>query len=215
LRASSCIQDAKYPDALTASDLLLNALTSPGLPPLRPLPQRAAQLLEELDAPPRLAAHLRAVHDVACQITDWLAAQYPALRFCHEAVLFGAATHDIGKTEHLAELSGPGSAHEEAGQQLLLSHGISPRLARFAATHATWTGPDIQLEDLLVSLADKIWKDKRVPGLEDLFMNRLTTASGRSRWEEFLVLDDLLTSIGQEADQRLAFQASYLVRPYG
>jgi hypothetical protein len=177
---------------VAASDLLLNALTNPGQPPLRLLPERVTQLLEELDAPPRLAAHLRAVHDVACQITDWLARQYPALRFDREAVLFGAATHDIGKTLHLAELSGPGSAHEQAGQQLLLSHGISPGLARFAATYAAWTGPETQLEDLLVSLADKSWKGKRVPDLEDLFVNRLIAASGRSSWEEFLVLDDLL-----------------------
>jgi len=199
--------------AVTASDFLLDALTSPGQPPLRGLPPTAAQLLEELDAPPRLGAHLRAVHDVAYQITEWLARQYPALRFDREAVLFGAATHDIGKAMHLAELSGSGSAHEEAGQQLLLSHGISPRLARFAATHATWTSPHIQLEDLLVSLADKIWKEKRVTDLEDLFVNRLAAANGRNSWEEFLAVDDLFTSIGQEADQRLAFQASYRVRP--
>jgi hypothetical protein len=37
--------------------------------------------------------------------------------------------------------SPPGSAHEEAGRQLLLAHGISPELARFAATHASWTRP--------------------------------------------------------------------------
>ena len=48
-------------------------------------------------------------------------------------MLFGAATHDIGKTMHVAELSAPGSEHEEAGRQLLLAHGISPELARFAA----------------------------------------------------------------------------------
>ena len=41
---------------------LHRALTDPGL---RPLPERVSLLLRELDAPPRLAAHLRAVHDVA------------------------------------------------------------------------------------------------------------------------------------------------------
>jgi hypothetical protein len=179
---------------------------------LRLLPDSVAQLLQELDATPRLAAHLRAVHDVAWQIVEWMTGRYPALRFDREAVLFGAATHDIGKTVHVAELSGPGSEHEEAGQRLLLAHGISPRLARFAATHAAWMRPDIQLEDLLVSLADKIWKNKRVPDLEDLVVTRLAEGSGRTIWEEFLALDDLLTSIGQEADQRLAFQASYPVR---
>lgn len=36
-------------------------------------------------------------------------------------------------------------------------------------------------------------------------MSRLAEASGRSA-EEFLALDDLLTSIGEDADGRLAFQ---------
>ncbi|MFF5970515.1 hypothetical protein ACFY7C_03210 [Streptomyces sp. NPDC012769] len=37
-------------------------------PPLRPLPERAAELLRELAAPPRLVAHLRAVHDVSVRL---------------------------------------------------------------------------------------------------------------------------------------------------
>lgn len=179
---------------------------------MRPLPDRAAELLQDLQAPPRLAAHLRAVHDVAHQLVDWVTQRYPALQLDGEAVLFGAATHDIGKTAHIAELSGPGSAHEQAGRQLLLDHGISPELARFAATHAAWTESGIVIEDLLVSVADKIWKNKRVPDLEDLVVTRLAEASGRTHWEEFLVFDDMLTSIGNGADQRLAFQSSYPVR---
>ncbi|MEU6371723.1 HD domain-containing protein [Streptomyces sp. NPDC046909] len=180
-------------------------------PPLRKLPDQAAELLQQLDAPPRLAAHLRAVHDVAHRIVEWLEPRHPALPLDRDAVLFGAATHDIGKTTYIAELSGPGSAHEDAGRELLLSHGIAPHLARFAATHAAWTGPDIGIEDLLVSVADKIWKNKRVPELEDLVVRRLAEASGRPVWEEFLDFDDLLTTVGEGADARLAFQSSYPV----
>lgn len=202
-----------YPGAVTVPDHLRNALYEPGQPPLRPLPDEVARLLRDLDAPPRLAAHLRAVHDVAWQLADWLTRQYPALRFDRDAVLFGAATHDVGKTAYTAELSGPGSEHEEAGRQLLLARGVSPGLARFAATHAAWTQPGIQIEDLLISVADKVWKNKRVPDLEDLVVSRLAEASGRSAWEEFLAFDDLLTSIGEDADGRLAFQAAYPVVP--
>lgn len=165
-----------------------------------------------LDAPPRLAAHLRAVHDVAYRLVGWLEEWQPALRFDRDAVLFGAATHDIGKTAHVGELSGPGSAHEEAGRELLLGLGVGAELARFAGTHAAWTGPDIGIEDLLVSVADKIWKNKRVQELEDLVVARLAEASGRTRWEEFLAFDDVLAALGDGADQRLAFQASYPVR---
>jgi hypothetical protein len=202
----------QYHLPVTTGDLLLRALTDTGEPPLRPLPDQVAQLLRDLEAPPRLAAHLRAVHDVAFQLVEWMAQRYPALRLDRDAVLFGAATHDIGKTAHIAELSGPGSAHEEAGRELLLAWGISPQLARFAATHAAWTGPDIELEDLLVSVADKIWKDKRAPDLEDLVVKRLAEASGRMPWEEFLAFDDLLVSIGNDGGRRLAFQASYPAR---
>ncbi|MFE2886580.1 HD domain-containing protein [Streptomyces sp. NPDC059272] len=176
---------------------------------LLPLPDRVVGLLSELGSPPRLAAHLRAVHDVAHQLVAWLGQHCPAVAFDREAVLFGAATHDVGKTVHVSELSGPGAAHEEAGQALLLAHGVSPELARFAATHASWARSPVGLEDLLVSLADKIWKNKRVPGLEDLVVARLAEATGRAVWEEFIALDEVLARIGDGADERLAFQASF------
>ncbi|WP_030689914.1 HD domain-containing protein [Streptomyces globisporus] len=178
-------------------------------PPLLPLPDRVAELLFVLGSPPRLAAHLRAVHDVAQQLADWVEKRCPALSFDREAVLFGAATHDIGKAVHVAELSGPGAAHEQAGRSLLLGRGVSPELARFAATHASWREARNGLEDLLVSLADKVWKNKRVPDLEDLVVARLAEATGRAAWEEFIALDEVLSRIGDEADERLAFQASF------
>jgi hypothetical protein len=168
-------------------------------------------LLRSLDVPPRLAAHLRAVHDVALQLVEWTERRYPEIALSREAVLFGAATHDIGKAVHVAELSEPGSSHEEAGRELLLAHGFSPDLARFAGTHASWTAPGATLEDLLVSTADKVWKNRRVPGLEDLVLSRLARATGREHWEEYLALDDLLGHIGNGADARLAFQASFPV----
>ncbi|MGW1208083.1 immunity protein TriTu family protein [Streptomyces sp. NPDC002499] len=177
--------------------------------PLRPLPFEAAHVLHEVDAPPRLVAHLRAVHDVAGQLLEWIAARDLDLGINPEAVLFGAATHDIGKTLHPAELSAPGSQHEAAGRELLMTHGVDSAMARFAATHAAWTTAEVGMEDLLVSLADKIWKNKRVPELEDLVVARLSAASGRPVWEEFLDLDSLLARIGDEADARLAYQMQY------
>lgn len=192
-------------------DLLSRALYDPVDPPLRPLPAAVADLLRSLDAPPRLAAHLRAVHDVAVQLVEWVERRYPELGVDREAVLFGAATHDIGKAVHLAELSGPGSAHEEAGRELLSGHGFGPELARFAGTHGAWADPAATLEDLLVSTADKVWKNKRVAELEDLVISRLASATGRQRWEEYLALDELLAHLGNGADHRLAFQASFPV----
>ncbi|MBE1531882.1 HD domain-containing protein [Actinomadura algeriensis] len=196
---------------MVASAALVRALRADVEPPLRSLPERVVDLLVALDCPPRLAAHLRLVHDVAARIADWVERRHPGLRFDGDAVLFGAATHDIGKALHVAELSGPGSAHEASGRDLLLRHGFGETLARFAATHASWDGPGVALEDLLVSLADKVWKGKRVAELEDLVVARLAEASGRAVWEEFAALDDLLTGIGETADRRLAFQAAHPV----
>lgn len=194
-------------------DQLLRALEDQPTPFLRPLPRQVAELLLALGSPPRLAAHLRAVHDVAHQIVEWTVRRYPGLDFDQEAVFFGAATHDIGKTAHPAELSGPGSHHERAGRQLLLERGVNRSLARFAATHAAWSrlDPDdpAALEDLLVSLSDKVWKNKRVVELENLLVSRLAELSGRQPWEEFLPLDDLLTEIGAGAEARLDYQASF------
>jgi HD domain len=190
------------------SDALRRALTDPGP---RPLPDEAVRLLEDLGAPPRLAAHLRAVHDVAADLLAWVADRHPALAVDAGAVLFGAATHDIGKALHPEELSGPGSRHEAAGRALLRERGVEERLARFARTHASWDAPGIGVDDLLVSLADKVWKAKRVPDLEGRVVDALSAASGAEKWEVFMELDDVCDRLAAGADRRLAFQSAYPV----
>lgn len=197
------------------TDHLSRALYEPTEPPLRPLPAYVSDLLFTLHAPPRLAAHLRAVHDVAARLLAWLDRHYPTLMVDHDMVLFGAATHDIGKVEHPEELSGPGSAHEPAGHQLLLRHGVAQNLARFALTHAQWIRDDVTTEELLVSLADKIWKGKRVADLEQRIVQRLAAVDGQQQWEAFLHLDDALTRIAEDAEARLAFQVSYPIQSAG
>jgi putative nucleotidyltransferase with HDIG domain len=187
-----------------ASPELRRALADPTV---RPLPPAAAELLEALDAPPRLAAHLRAVHHVAHTLTDALAAV--GLTSDRHAVIFGAATHDIGKVRHVEELSGPGHDHEPAGQEILIQYGVPAELARFAATHGSWDEPGRTLEDLLVSVADKVWKGHRITTLEQLVLNHLATATGLDQWDAFLRLDDVLAEQAADADRLLAFQFSH------
>ncbi|MBA9006527.1 HD domain-containing protein [Thermomonospora cellulosilytica] len=176
-----------------------------------PLPEPAARLLAEVGAPARLVAHLELVHDVAVRLLDRLADACPDLAVDREAVLFGAATHDIGKALHRHELTGPGSAHEPDGHRLLREHGVAERLARFARTHADWHAPGIGVEDLLVGLADKIWKARRAADLENLVAARIAAASGRERWAAFLILDDILDALAADADARLAYQNAHPV----
>jgi HD domain len=178
---------------------------------LRPLPADVGELLVAVRAPARLAAHLRAVHDVAWQLTEQMKACFPALVFDRDAVVYGAATHDIGKIEHPDELTGPGHQHEPAGYRLLIAHDVPARLARFARTHANWTDPDTTIDDHLVSLADKIWKAKRVPDLEYLITAHLAATCGTERWHAFAQLDDILDALAADADHRLAYQAHHPV----
>lgn len=72
------------------------------------LPELATRLCVELKAPPRLVAHLSLVHDAACELVQGLGDRFPGFHFDHDALLFGASTHDLGKILHPTELSGPG-----------------------------------------------------------------------------------------------------------
>jgi hypothetical protein len=148
----------------------------------RPLPPRARSLLEQCSALPRLIAHLTLTHDVAAQLLAGLQTHWPQLTLNRGAVLFGAAIHDIGKTVHPEELRPPGRLHEAAGEQVLLAAGISPALARFCRTHGEWNA-ESPLEDLLVALADKVWKGRRDEPLEQALVDRIVLATGDLQWK--------------------------------
>ncbi|MBA3463451.1 MAG: HD domain-containing protein [Deltaproteobacteria bacterium] len=131
----------------------------------RMTPAASLQLLAELGASPWLVRHHELVLEAATLLCEGLRIELAA-SFDPQAVLVGAALHDAGKVVHPEEMSEPGSRHESAGQSLLLSHGVPAAIARFCVTHAAWDGPSTTLEALLVALADKLWKGKRVDALE-------------------------------------------------
>ncbi|HTJ37321.1 MAG TPA: HD domain-containing protein [Dactylosporangium sp.] len=192
------------PGRRTDSDPALErAFSEPGL---RPLPSDVVALLRDLGAPPRLGAHLRAVHHVAVELLDRLG---EAVDVDRAAVLFGAATHDIGKVRFPGELTGAGAEHEPAGEALLRSRGVEARLARFAALHGRWERGDATIDELLVTLADKVWKGRREAGLEQKVAEIIAAATGEAVWAVYMRLDDILTAIAGGADDRLAFQARF------
>jgi hypothetical protein len=178
--------------------------------PYQPLPADVTKLLVELAAPPRLVAHLRLVHDAAARLADGFGERWPGISVNRSEVLFGAATHDIGKVRFPGELTGPGSRHEEAGYQMLCGNGFDAKMARFARDHARWND-SAGLEDLLVTLADKIWKGKRVEELEDVLVSRIAQRTGVARWQAFVALDAVIAPIVAGAEARLAFQAAHPV----
>jgi hypothetical protein len=131
------------------------------------------------------------VHHVAFQLLEGFEVRFPNLTIDREAVLFGAAIHDLGKVVHPEELSGPGNRHEEVGPALLEEYGISVELARFAGRHSRCDSGS-SLEDLLVGLADTVAVGKRNDGLESLVVLRPVESTGLKAWVVFSILDEML-----------------------
>lgn len=159
----------------------------------------ALALLDELGAPPRLLRHHELVVEAARAILDGLGALASGVDT--RLVLVGAAIHDAGKIVHPNEMNGPGNQHEPEGRALLTEHGVG-EAARFCVTHAQWEHADVELEDLLVALADKLWKGKRVAELERRVVERL--AAGQSFWDVFVRADAVFERVAAGADDRLA-----------
>ncbi len=177
---------------------------------LQPLPAVAVRLCDELGVAPRLRAHLTLVHDAAVQLCDGIDRKWPALSYDREAVLIGAATHDLGKTLHPAELVGPGNEHEADGPALLIRHGLPPAHARFAGTHGKLAlKADATVEDVLVALADNAWKGSRGEALEEAAARKLAELSGQEAWNTFSVLDTILQRIAKHAQARLDYQQTF------
>lgn len=177
---------------------------------LHPLPANVLTLLDRVSASSRLVAHLTLVHDAAIGIIDVLLKSWPDLTLDRDAVLFGAATHDIGKALYPSELIHPGTDHELAGVNLLVSLDVPQNLARFARTHATWSRErDCDIEDLVVALADKAWKGARDDQLELALAKRIAEATNESLWQVYAKLDDLITPLANDAHAKLIWQAQY------
>lgn len=61
----------------------------------------------------------------------------------------------------------------------------------------------VSLEELLVALADKLWKGVRKRDLEERVIDRVAAALGTDRWNVFLELDTLFEEIAADGSKRL------------
>lgn len=161
----------------------------------------ALALLARLGAPAHLLRHHALVAEAAAQLTAGLSAYSPS--FDAEEVLLGAALHDAGKIQHPAEMRGPGALHEEAGRALLEAEGYRC-IARFCVSHGQWDDDALPLEDLLVALADKLWKGKRVAELEERVVASIAGHAGEPQWQVLTRVDPVFESVADLADGRLA-----------
>ena len=173
---------------------------------LRPLPPGVLRLFDDLNVPARLRWHSILVHDVAAQLVGRLRQTFQNLSLDDQAILQGAALHDAGKMLHPQELVGPGSQHESDGPRFLEEMGIEPTLARFARTHGTWMHEDVGLDDLVIALADNLWKGRRNEQLETRVVEAVAQQAGQEKWLVFDRLDEIFAAIASEGANRLAIQ---------
>lgn len=162
----------------------------------------AFNLLKRVGAPRRLIKHLELVGEVGGEITsmlDDLAVQYDKL-----FVQVGIAVHDAGKIVHPNELEGGGNLHEAAGEKLLLEHGVDAKIARCCRSHAQYASMSVSFEELIIALADTLWKGSRETGLELQVIDGVAARLQASRWDLFETLDSLFEEIAAKGDERLS-----------
>jgi hypothetical protein len=112
--------------------------------------------------------------------------------------------HDAGKILHPMELTAKGNHHEPDGERLLLSHGVDPRLARCCRSHARWQEMTVSLEEILIALADTLWKGKRNDQLENMVIDQIAKQLSKDRWDLFIELDSCFEMIASAGEDRLA-----------
>lgn len=161
----------------------------------------AYALLSALGASPTLILHVKLVGEA----TDQLIKKFNELQiqFDEQWVRLGVALHDSGKILYPEELRSPGIHHEENGEALLLRHSLDPKIARCCRSHGQWQSMDCSLEELLVALADTLWKGKRKPDLEELVIRKIVDPCDPDYWTIFLELDACFEAIAADGDSRL------------
>lgn len=155
-----------------------------------------------------LLRHLTLVHTTASFILNALKKELPSLELNEKEVVFGAATHDIGKCIITDEIYKKGKLHKTEGFTLLKKHGYTDEQSRFAITHGDWTVDDLTIEDLIVCLSDKVWKGKRVQELEEKITTTIAGITDIDYWDIFVKLELILEEIIIGSDDRIAWQGN-------
>lgn len=158
-------------------------------------------MLRTLGASPKLICHLVLVGEAAEELIIKL--QQLQVPFDERFVRLGVAFHDAGKILHPEELVAKGTHHEAAGEKLLIANGVEPSLARCCRSHGQWQMMDCCFEELLVALADTLWKGKRNVQLENMVIKRVGTLCQKEYWELFVEMDSCFEAIASEGDSRL------------
>jgi len=154
-------------------------------PPVPPslFPRSAADarsLLADLGAPPHLLRHVEPVGEAA----EALVASFHEHRVHLDDVFVRVSVvlHDASKIVYSGELKEPGDEHEPAGERLR-------------------TMP-VELEELVIALADKLWKGVRAPDLEERVLHDAATRSGRPFWDLIVPFGSCFESVAEGSPGR-------------
>ena len=80
---------------------------------------------------------------------------------------------------------------------------MDPALARCCLSHARWAEMRCSLEELVVALADTLWKGKRDAELERQVVQAIGQRAGRDFWDVFIDLDTCFEGIAADGAGRL------------
>lgn len=161
----------------------------------------ARSLLVTLGAPPHLLRHIELVGEAADLLI--LLFREHGIAVDDNFIRAGVVLHDAGKIEHPRELVERGNEHEPAGERMLLAASVTPALARVCLSHARWREMAPTLEELIIALADKLWKGARVSALEERVLHEAAVRSGRDRWDLFIPFDSCFERIAEQGHSRL------------
>jgi hypothetical protein len=159
------------------------------------------RFLDGLGAPDRLLRHLALVGEAAELLIEKL--EDLKVPFDADFVRLGVALHDTGKIHYPEELRDKGKRHEAAGEALLLQLGLAPELARCCVSHGQWQTLDSSFEELLVALADTLWKGKRSDELEKRVTEKAAQLLACDPWNLFLEMDSHFEMIAAGGVDRL------------
>ncbi|VEP18818.1 HD domain-containing protein [Hyella patelloides LEGE 07179] len=172
-------------------------------------PREIYAFLQQQKAPERLIKHHKLVVEATEEIITDLKTNFPNLDCNYSQVLIGAAIHDAGKIIFNNEIYKSGNRHELEGEQYLINLGIPPHIAKFCRTHAHWNDPDNTIEDLLVAVADVLWKGCRNEQLENLVISRISNLMEKDFWDVFLIVDSLFEKVSDCGIDRLNRSLSF------
>ncbi len=164
-------------------------------------PEEAKSLLHSLGAPQHLLKHVELVGEAANQILFELRAN--KVEVDEQFILVGLVIHDVGKIAYPSEMTAPGSRHEPRGVEMLLAAGASPEVARVSLSHARWSTMPVTLEELIIALADKLWKGVRISELENMVITECAARSRNDYWQLYVVLDSSFERIADQGPDRL------------